>query len=74
MLFFWQQDRLPLLVGDGASDGSESDFWDDEGGERDEGNRTRYSGIDFMNEGLGGRGGAGVQEQNTITWNYLSIT
>lgn len=29
----------------------------------DEGNRITYSGIDFMNEGLGGSGGAGVQSK-----------
>lgn len=41
-----------------ASDGAEVDFWEDEEAERDEGNSIRYSGTDFINEGLDGRGGA----------------
>ncbi len=61
LLTAWQRLlQLPLLVGDGTSGGDESDFRDDEGDEGDAGNRTRYSGINFMNEGLGGRGGAEV--------------
>ena len=57
--------ELHLPVGDGTGDGSEFDFWD-EGDGVDEGNRTKYSGIDFMKEGLGGRGGAEVWDQNRI--------
>lgn len=63
MLFFWSQQRLPFRVGDGECDGSDCGIWDDERDRLDEGNRITYSGIDFMNEGLGGRGGAGVQSK-----------
>lgn len=39
--------------------GAEGDFREDEEeGVGEEGNNTRYSGTDFMNEGLRGRGGA----------------
>lgn len=48
--------------------GAKGDFWEDEEAEWDEGNSTTYSGIDLMNEGLDGRGGAVDWDESRRKW------